>query len=90
MQIKIYDFILTPAEYSQERFDLTQEFDGETKEGEVKRSVRKLGYAMQLESCIDYIIRAQSAKNLGDKTASLNEYIAEYRKIKEEVKQMLS
>ena len=90
MKIKIHEFILTPSECSHERFDLTQEFEGETQDGEAKDSTRLIGYAMKLESCVDYIIRETVIENLGDATVQLKQYIDEYKKVKEEVKQMLS
>jgi len=91
MRIEIKNFILVSSD---DRFDLYEkvivtdrDFKTKVKTGTTSEKEKAVGYSMQFETCIRYIL--DRTINDQDKTVDLSTYISEYKKEREIVMNLL-
>lgn len=88
MEIKIYNFTLSPNVSAIGTFDLLEEVTREKKETKEQCQDQSIiGYGMKLESCVNKIIHKKVIDKLG--TTTLKGFVCEYKVCQDEIKQLL-
>ena len=84
MEIKIRNYIIRPCMAAPTRYDLLKNVTRTNKSTDIDyEGTTDIGYGMTLENCIGDIIFLEV--NLKNNTCDLKEYLAEYRKVKDEI-----
>jgi len=84
MEIKIRNYIIRPCMAAPMRYDLLKNVTRTNKSTDIDyEGTTDIGYGMTLENCIGDIIFLEV--NLKNNTCDLKEYLAEYRKVKDEI-----
>ena len=87
--IKIREYNITPCMNAPKRYDLSKTVTKTKKStGEKYEGTNDIGYGMPLESCIENIIFLEV--NKGNEITDLKQYIETYKKVKDEIIQIVN
>lgn len=94
MKIQYKDYFIAPATNATDRFDLSRAITRTKKQDplnpgapvETYGAEDEMGFGMTLENCFHQIIKKETSLSFGDSVITINEYLAQYKKEKEELK----
>lgn len=95
MKIQYRRYLISPCENSIGNFDLKEVIvrtkkkdpdDPVDKPAETYKAEKELKFGISLESCLNTIIKAETALNFGQSVIEITDYLNEYKKQTEELK----